>query len=516
MRRENAFKNIKISFIFYFITIIFSFISRSYFIKLLGANISGFNNLIASLLGFLNIAELGIATAITYALYTPLRNKEYDKLNEIMILFKFYYIRIGKFVFLSGIIISLFLKLFVKNQVPIIDAYVYYYLFLINSSLSYFFNYKEVLLSADQKQYIVTVINNSIKIVKTIVQIILLIYTKNYALWIIVELIFNLIGWILISIKVKNLYPYISFKSNKDIKEIRKNNNSIIKAIKEVFFHKIATFIVNQTDSILISLFLSLKQTAIYGNYTMIISNISNLIGTVMNSFKGSVGDLIAEGNEKNTYKIFKQLYIIDNILAIIISYTLYNVVNSFMIIWVGKEYLFDKTIVLIMLINLYIQISRSSIEKFKESFGIFWDVWAPALEGIINLSVSLILANYIGIIGLFIGTFISNITIVLIWKPYVLYKYGLKTPIKNYIKIFINVLFNNMVIIMLSNYLIDMINKFTILNLNPIINFGVNSIVSFSIVSTITFIMYMFNKSFRGLVKDVMYRVRCKLNLVI
>lgn len=511
MRREKALKNIKISFIFYFITIIFSFISRSYFIKLLGADITGFNNLIISLLGFLNIAELGVAMAITYALYEPLRNKDYDRLNEIMVLFKFYYIRIGKFIFIGGIILSFALNLFVKNQIPLTSAYIYYYLFLINSSLSYFFSYKEALISADQKQYITTIINNTTKVIKTIIQIILLIYTKSYLIWLIIELVANIIYWILITKKVNELYPYISFKSDKDIKDIKSENKFIVKAIKEVFFHKIAAFIVNQTDSILISLFLTLKQTAIYGNYMMIVNNVSSLIGTVMNSFKGSVGDLVAENNKEKTYSVYKQLYIVDNVLGIIISFSVYKVINYFMVLWVGQEYIFDMNIVLVMLINLYIQIARSSTEKFKESYGIFWDVWAPVIEGAINLVISLFLIKKMGIIGLFIGTLISNITVVLLWKPYVVYHYGLNVKFFEYIKIATNVLVNNIIIISLSNYFIQYIENNLVWGTLTFVNFIVYSIIIFIIICLITFIVFMFNGSFRDLVRYYTGRVFSK-----
>lgn len=501
MRRKNALKNIKISFIFYIITVISSFISRSFFIKILGASISGFNNLIMSLLGFLNIAELGISMAITYALYTPLRNKDYKKLNEIMILFKYYYIRTGMFILFSGVILSLFLQYFVKGEINLRDTYLYYYLFLINSAISYFFCYKEALISADQKQYIVTIINQTSKLIKTIIQILVLIYTQSYTIWIIIELIFTIINFILISKTCSKLYPYISYKSNENIKEIKRKNNYIIRSIKDVFFHKIATFIVNQTDSILISLFLTLKQTAIYGNYMMIVNNVVALISSVMNSFKGSVGDLVAENNKEKTYLIFEQLYIIDNMLGIIITCILYRVINKFIMIWVGKEYLFNSSIVLIILINLYIQISRNTVEKFKESYGIFWDTWAPVLEGIINLSVSLLLINHMGIIGLFIGTFASNVTIVLLWKPYVLYKYGLENPFIKYFKIFSSILIKNALIIIVSNYLINNLIINIALTSSTIIDFIIECILFSITISVTTVIIFLFNRSFRELV---------------
>lgn len=502
MRTKNAVKNMKINFIFYFISILFTFILRSIFVSSLGGNIVGFNGLVNNLLGFLNIAELGVATAITYALYKPLSEKDYESINEIMALFKFYYERIGKVIFGLGIILSFLLGIFVKNQIPMAHAVVYYYLLLFNSCISYFFTYKQALIIADQKQYIITIVTNVNKILKIILQIIMLLFIKSYLLWIVLEVFFNLAGLIIISKKADMLYPNIKFIGKQNIEIIKKKNKNIIESIKNVFFHKISTFIVFQTDGILISLFLSLTQNAIYSNYMMVINNFTTLLSTVMNGMKASIGNLIAENNNKKNYEIFKQLQLIDCIIALIVSFVFYKVINSFIVIWVGEEYLFNNAIVFVLTLNLYIQITRGTVDRFKESYGIFWDVWAPIVEGSINLVVSIILINKIGVIGLFIGTFISNVVIVIMWKPYVLYRYGFNKKVHEYFSYMIYILFLQLMVLILSNYFSDYILRSITLNSNLLIKFLISAIINFIIVICITFCVFIINSEFRKLIK--------------
>ncbi|EOU2043066.1 hypothetical protein C4D42_14020, partial [Clostridium perfringens] len=358
------------------------------------------------------------------------------KVNEIMILFKHYYKNLAKIILIFGIIVSFALPFFVKNQVNLFFSYACYYLYLINSALSYLFTYKQTLIISDQKQYKIVVVSNVTRIIKSIIQCCMIIFIKSFLLWIIIEVMFNFIGMILVNKKIDFEYKdIIDYKSKNDIKHIKKSNKIIIDNLKNIFIHKIGSFVVFQTDSILITIFSTLKQTAIYANYTMIISSLTGLIANVMGSTMASVGNLIVEESKEKAYHIFKKLYLIDHIIAIFICTVTYNIINQFITFWVGSEYLFSNNIVIVLILNLYIQISRGSIDRFKDGFGIYGDIGAPIVESLTNLIFSIVLANYFGIIGIFIGTIISNIIIIEIWKPYILFKRGFEISILNYIK---------------------------------------------------------------------------------
>ena len=492
----------KITFIFYIINIFIMFISRSIFIKVLGADITGLNSLFTSLIGFLNVAELGIGAAIGYSLYLPLSTKNYEKVNDIMILFKHYYKNICKIILLSGLVLSLFLPLLIKNQINIVYAYLCYYLYLFNCALSYLFTYKQTLIIADQKQYKITSYINIVKIVKAILQCISIFIIPSFILWIFIEIFFNMLGMLLanrkIDIEYRNL---VTYKSKNNIEMIKSDNITITHNIKNVFVHKIGSFVIFQTDAILITIFSTLKETAIYANYTMIISSLTGLLSNAIGSIMPSIGNLIAEESREKSYDIFRKLYILDHIIAIFVSIVTYTVINEFVVFWVGKEYLFSKYIVLSLIINLYIQISRGTVDRFKDGFGIYWDVGAPIIESIVNLIFSIVLAKYIGIVGIFIGTIISNILIVEFWKPYVLFKEGFRINVFKYIDQAVKVFSINMLIIFFSNLIYKKVILFI-----KIDNIFISLIIHLIFISVITgfliLIFYILFNDFRYFLK--------------
>ena len=280
---------------------------------------------------------------------------------------------------------------------------------------------------------------------------------------------------------------------------IKKENSQIGINIRNVFFHKIGSFVINQTDAIVISIFSTLKETGIYANYMMIINSLTGLLSTAIGSIMPSIGNLIAEESREKSYDTFKILFVFDNLIALIISLVTYEIINEFMVFWVGNGYLFSKYIVLALIFNLYIQISRGSIDRFKDGFGIYWDINAPIIESIINLIFSVILAYKIGIIGIFIGTIISNIIIIMMWKPYILFKEGFKQNIKKYIKQSLSIYIRNIIVVILCNYIYN--NYLIKISVNnQFINIIIHAILISILCIIFMFILFINMKEFRSL----------------
>ena len=178
---------------------------------------------------------------------------------------------------------------------------------------------------------------------------------------------------------------------------------------------------------------------------------------------------------------------------------------------WVGSSYLFSKYIVMALMINLYIQISRGSIDRFKDGFGIYWDIYAPLTESIINLIFSVFLAYKIGIIGVFIGTIISNIAIVEIWKPYILFKEGFKKNIFKYISQSLGIYIRNIAIIILSNYVYK--NFISTINVNNIfVNLIIHGILISFVCLLFIIIVYSMTKEFKNLTVTIKNQFAKKL----
>lgn len=316
-RTSKSIHNIKIAFLFFFINLLLQFFSRKIFLDYLGSEVLGLNTTAQNLLGFLNLAELGIGGAVAYNLYKPLYEKNFSAIIDIVSIQGWLYRRIA-YVIIGGssILMCFFPLIFSKAEVPVWYTYGTFIVLLLSSLLSYFVNYKQIVLSADQKQYKITQNVQGCKIIKIIFQIIAIKTLPNgYVWWLIIETIMAIITSICLTQTIKHEYSWLHTK----IQEGRKLNvlyPNIMKKTKQSFFHNIGTFILAQTSPLIIYAYSSLTLVAIYGNYLIIVKGIESLMSALLNGINAGIGNLIAEGNKKNIKHFFLGNYLITHVVS--------------------------------------------------------------------------------------------------------------------------------------------------------------------------------------------------------
>lgn len=156
-RTKNSIKNGSYAIGFYLVTFILKFFSRKIFLDYLGAEVLGLNTTVTNLLQFLNIAELGISAGISYTLYKPLNEGNYDSINEIITLQGKLYKRVASLIIMGSIILMFFFPIiFKKITLPLWYAYASFGVVLFSALLGYYFNYKQIILSASQQGYKIT------------------------------------------------------------------------------------------------------------------------------------------------------------------------------------------------------------------------------------------------------------------------------------------------------------------------------------------------------------------------
>lgn len=455
MRIKNSAKNIKYNLVFFIINSFLAFFSKKVFLTTLGYEITGLNSLFQNLVGFLNIAELGITNAVTYSLYKPLREQNYKKINSILLAYKYLYEIVALIIFIGTIILSFFLNKVVNGVTININTIRFYFVFFaITPVISYLISYLQVVVIADQKSYIVSKVIGITKIVKTSIQILLLIYNKSYLLWLVLELVFNVVAFLYLNRQIKRQYIWINIDRKYGFKELFKKEKQIIINTKDMFFHKIGGFVLNQTDNIVISTFTNIKNVTIYSNYIMIVMLIKSLYSQVIGGISASIGNLVSEENNERSYNLWVELYYITTLSSVVVCYFLYTIINRFITLWVGNEYLFNTQIVFYIIINLFFALWRQSVDCFKEAYGIFWDRLAPVVEATLNLILSILLAKKIGVMGVVIGTNISNFMIIGIWRPYILFREGFRKNVLDFYVISVKLLFMSIVSMLVSGEL--------------------------------------------------------------
>lgn len=432
-RTQKTFLNARVNFIFYFLTLIIAFVSRKIFLSNLGDDFIGLTGTLYNILGFLNLAELGISTSIAFLLYKPIFNKDQQQINEIISVFGFIYGVIGRIILIIGIIISCFLPLIFENTaMPLGIIYFAYYAFLSSSLFSYFINYKQILLGADQRNYVITGYYQSSLIIKNLLQLIMCYYTHNYYVWVAIELLFSVLYCILLNWKIYQVYPWLKA----DLKlgrKLFKKYPEIVTKTKQVFVQRIAFTILTQTTTPLIYAYSTLQNVALYGNYMILIEKGANLINMTMSGANAGIGNLIAEGNKQRILSVFWELRAFRYWMAFNLVFSFYYFMEPFIRLWLGTEYIMDHYILIIILINVFIGQTRIVVMGFLNGYGLFKDIWSPIAEATLNIGIAVVLGIFYGISGVLLGTTASLMLIICLWKPYFLYKEGFKSSVKSY-----------------------------------------------------------------------------------
>ena len=432
-RVHRSVKNIKVGMLFYVLSLFLAFFSRKIFLDCLGAEFIGLTGMLMNIMSFLSVAELGIGTSIVYFLYKPLQEDDHEKINEIMSMLAYLYRCIGLIIGLCGLVVSMFFPWwFDKLTTGLPLVYFAFYSFLASSVAGYVFNYRQLLVSANQKQYLVNAYFQTIAIVQSIVQILLAWYYRNLWLWVVVGLVFTVIGIIVFNIRIRQLYPWLRINL-RDGRQNLKQYPEVLRKTRQIFVQKIKDFILYRSDELLVGAFVSVAKVAFYGNYTMITNKLIFLVNILSDGLSAGVGNLLAEGNEKNTMKVFWEMTAARFFILGFIVFSLIMFMQPFIGCWLGWQYQLSNVIVGLLVIHVFIYLQNAAVYIFIGASGLFGDVWAAWAELVINLAVTLLFAPAYGIVGILMGKIVSLGLISIFWKPYYLFSKGFHRNVWEY-----------------------------------------------------------------------------------
>ncbi len=400
------------------------FIARKVFVVFLSVEYLGLSGLFSNVLTLLSLAELGFGAAISYSLYKPLAFGEREKIQVLMQLYQRAYRLIGAVTLLLGFAFTPFLPLLMHEVPPIAHLRVIYLLFVINSASSYFLGYKRVIIIADQKAYINSFYMYGFQILKHAFQILVLVVTGDYILFLVVMLLTTLGENLAITLRVNALYPYL--KERTDASLSRDEKEKIKRNIIALSFHNVGGVLVNGTDSIILVRFVSLVSAGLYANYTLLQNSVGGVVGLLFSSISASIGNLSAERGREGSKGLFDELAFISAWVYGFTALCLYFLCNPFISLWLGRAYLFPKSIVFMMVLNYYISGMRRPVLAFKNSLGLFWaDRYKALLQAVINLVLSIVLAKRFGVLGVLLGSAVSVLLTSFWIEPYVVFRFG-------------------------------------------------------------------------------------------
>ncbi len=430
----NAARNMASSAFFQTLLGVFAFIERTVFVHYLGNDYLGLNTLFANILSVLTIAELGIGGTIAYALYKPLAENDTEKIASLMLFYKRAYYIIGSIIIVLGLAITPFLSYFSNAGEGIRNSELCFVIYLLSTGLTYFFSHKHIILEADQKKYLNYSVTCLGSIVQYILQVIFLISTRDYVLYVFVLLVVNVSKSLVLNRIAERKYPILKRKAKHIQRLPEEDRKSITTNIKAMCFHKFGETAVSSSDSILMSYFTSLATLGIYSNYLMIVNTLRSAMRVFYTSILASIGNLCATEERDDIYYSFKSLNFANYLIFSYITVLMFNLLNSVLTLWLGAAYTFGPFTEFLICMTFFLPGIRRMLLNYHDACGLFWaDKYKRVYEAVLNLILSIILAIPYGIDGILIGTVASNLLGFWI-EGRVVYKYVFFRPARVYV----------------------------------------------------------------------------------
>lgn len=390
-----------------FIILVISFITRGIFLRYIGVEILGLSSTLSTLIGALSLADLGFQVAIVYRLYRPLATDSVEEIVDILNIFKMVYRIIGCFILLAGILMLPFIKFFIKDIDITIEVYLIFYLLIINSAISYFLSYKQTLLYADQKNYLVKYIEMIARIFFGTLKIGIIMTTKNYYLYLIASIIETVVINVSVHVICIKIYPYLCKKKIDRTLLFR-----IITDVRDVFTAKISNYIYSSTDNMVISTVISTVTVGYLVNYTMLISQLKILLNAMLAPIVPYIGQRLSlSSNQKSNLIAFKVYSHVRYICACLVIVPTFVLIDTFIGFSYGEQYVLNRQYLILLVIDFYINIVYAPCYEYNNANGAFKKERNVMLMGaVMNCFTSIVLALKIGLSGVFVGTVITQI----------------------------------------------------------------------------------------------------------
>ncbi|SCI71424.1 lipopolysaccharide biosynthesis protein [Intestinibacter bartlettii] len=506
----NSVRNILTGFLGQFITLITGFVSRTVFIQCLATEYLGVSGLFTNILSVLSLAELGIGTAINYALYKPLAEKNEEEVSRYMNFYSKAYIVIGIVIFVIGIVLLPFLKYLIKDAPDIKENLnLIYLIYLTNTSIGYFFAYKISLINADQRNYIVAAINYVAVVLQAIVQIVVLLLTKNFLLYLMVQFIFSIAQNLVIHFTANKLYPFL--KKNKELKLNKNKKMKLISDIRDLMINKLSGILVNNTDNLIITYFKGLSIVGICSNYNLLIGIINTVLLQFFNGVLASLGNLNAIETREKREKYFRIMNFANFWMFGFCTICIITLINDVITIWIGTEYLLPNSIKYVLAANFYIIGMQNSVWSYKVTSGIFKQGrFILAIMAMINLVLSIILGNRWGLFGVLFATTIARLCTNVWYDPYAVYKIAFKKSPKSYYFEYIK----NIIIMLATLYVVNFITNRWITMDNIYINFIIKLLICI-IIPNLCFLLTFYKKKEFCFIKNYIFNLMKSNNFI-
>lgn len=432
-RIYNSLRNFGFGLLSQVVTVVLGFGVRSVFIKHLDIEYLGINGLFTSILTMLSLAELGFGSAMIFVLYKPIAKHDTLKAASYLRFFSKVFYAVALVVAGVGLSLLPFLQYFVRDyQGSLDDLRIYFLLFLAEAVVSYCVASKRSVFQADQKAYFLSAAHTVFMIVRSLLQILLLTLFSNFYFFLLTQIACTIGENVYIAHRARQAYPQLFDREARPLSVWQRRN--IWSNVRALFLSRIGRVINYGAINILISTFISISIVGLYSNYVLISSTLSMLVCQFFGAMAGSIGNFVAQESRGHQEELFYIADFINFWLYASCSICLYTLINPFITIWLGAEYLFDSFTVALIVAIFYVEGMLQSVWNFRAAMGLFTQgKYRMLIAAALNVTFALVFVSPWGINGILTASLLSFVLVNAWYDPRIVIKCGLRSDPKPY-----------------------------------------------------------------------------------
>lgn len=338
-------------------------------------------------------------------MYEPIAKDDSETICALLNMYRKVYRYIGLIILGIGLCIMPFLKYLISGSYPEdINLYLLFFMYLLNSVLSYWlYAYKVSLLNAFQRIDITNITNVAVCMLTSFLQICVLYFKANFYLYLTVVLFTTLVNNFMNAATVNKMYPQYQCRG-KVSKEIL---HDLKKRLTGLFIYRFCGITRNSFDSIFISMFLGLVMTGMYNNYYYVLTSVTGFLSIINQSM-------------------------LSGWCAICMA-CLYQ---PFMRLWVGDELMFPQIIAILFSVYFYETCMGNVRSLYADGAGLWWENrHRTVAESVSNIIMNYFFVRMWGVKGIIMATMISLFVFGFAGSAIVVYRSYFKHGLADYFK---------------------------------------------------------------------------------
>jgi O-antigen/teichoic acid export membrane protein len=407
-----------------------SFVTRTIFLAEIGTELLGVQTLFVSVLAVLAVADLGLSGALMYALYGPLHAGDHFTVSAIVAHAARLYRWVALTVALIGLSITPFLGYLVKLDSPLPMLQLYFLVMLADVTAAFLMVHRTILLTADQRLYLVKAYAVGFAVARTAGQITALVVFQSFLAFLVIQVLFTTANNAFIYRKAGRIYPYLSSANQLPSEE----RSSILRSVKAMLIYRVGGVVLNNSDPIIVSILLGTATLGYFANYMLLVGSAAMLLEAAFLAFAPGVGQLVASGDMTQPRRVLRELNFLASTVYGYAALAVTLGLNQFIEIWIGPAYLLSPWVVAALALNLYIVGTMTPIWAFRAATGMFRETqYVFVVTAMLNIALSVLFAQFWGVAGVLLATALARVSTGSWYEPRVLLKRHLEGSFEHF-----------------------------------------------------------------------------------